>query len=99
MPLLALWLCYAAAAAIALWVARRHVGVVSWRVGIFLALLPLVFTGKAMLSGQLYGPADLYTTAEPWKRIAAAEGVATPRNPILSDLAFANLPWRAAVRE
>ncbi|HWZ87132.1 MAG TPA: YfhO family protein [Thermoanaerobaculia bacterium] len=68
------------------------------RVGVLLALLPLVFTGKAMLLGRLYGPADLYATAEPWKR-TTAEGVAASPNPILSDLAFANLPWRAAVRE
>lgn len=52
-----------------------------------------------MLLGQLYGPSDLFFTADPWKSIAAREGVGSPQNPILSDLAFANLPWRAAVRE
>ncbi len=38
-------------------------------------------------------------TGEPWSRMAARSGVARIANPILSDLAFANLPWRAAVRE
>jgi len=99
MHLLGLWLAYASATAIALWLARRYAGPFSGRVGILLALLPLVFTGQAMLLGQLYGPADLYFTADPWKRVAAAEGIGAPQNPILSDLAFANLPWRAAVRE
>ena len=63
-----------------------------------LALLPLVFTGEAMLLGKLYGPADLYATADPWKSLGRPEAAGAPRNPILSDLAFANLPWRAAVR-
>ncbi|HEY1434713.1 MAG TPA: hypothetical protein VGG65_05015, partial [Thermoanaerobaculia bacterium] len=94
-----MWLTYAAAAALAVWLARRFAGGVSIRSGVLLALLPLLFTGKALLLGRLYGPSDLYDTADPWKTIAAAEGIGPPRNPILSDLAFANLPWRAAVRE
>ena len=38
--------------------------------GLLLALLPLVFTGRAMLLGQLYGPSDLYSTADPWKTMS-----------------------------
>ena len=72
---------------------------VPWRTGVLLVLLPLVFTGKAFLRGDLYGPADLYYQHEPWKAVAAENGVDRIHNPILSDLAFANLPWRAAVRE
>src|SRR5262245_6282153 len=52
-----------------------------------------------MLRGELYGPADLYAAADPWRAIVVAEGAPPPANPILSDLAFANLPWRAALRE
>ena len=52
-----------------------------------------------MLLGRLYGPSDLYYAADPWARSAEAGEVGAVRNPILSDLAFANLPWRAAVRE
>jgi hypothetical protein len=69
------------------------------RVGLFLALLPLLFTGRAFLRGEIYGPADLYSGHDPWRRVAAENGVTRIENPILSDLAFANLPWRAAVRE
>ena len=79
--------------------ARRFVFPIPVRSAAILALLPLVFTGEALLFGRLYGPADLYTTAEPWRTAAAQAGAAPPANPILSDLAFANLPWRAAVRE
>lgn len=82
-----------------MWLARRFVGRFPWRVGVLLALLPLVFTGRAFLNGDLYGPADLYFADVPWKAVAAESGVTRIANPILSDLAFANLPWRAAVRE
>jgi len=94
-----LWLTYAASAALAVGLARRFVSAVPSRVALLLALLPLLFTGEALLRGRLYGPADLYATADPWHAIAAREGAPPPVNPILSDLAFANLPWRAAVRE
>lgn len=95
----ALWLIYAAAAAAAVWLARRFAGPLSPRAGFFLAAAPLVFTGAAMLRGGIYGPADLYYGHDPWRRVAAEHGVTGIANPILSDLAFANLPWRAAVRE
>jgi membrane protein YfhO len=72
---------------------------VPWRVGVLLALLPLAFTGKAFLRGDLYGPADLYYGHDPWRGVAAENGIRGVANPILSDLAFANIPWRAAVRE
>ena len=70
-----------------------------WRVGALLVILPLLFTGKAFLAGELYGPADIYYGGDPWKRLAAGHGVAAVRNPILSDVAFQGLPWRAAVKE
>jgi hypothetical protein len=96
---LALWLTYAASVSLAVWLARRCAERLSVRVGILLALLPLAFTGKAMLLGRIYGPSDLYFAAEPWQHLPLAGEVGPPRNPVLSDLAFANLPWRAAVRE
>lgn len=74
-------------------------GSVPRRAGLALALLPLVFTGKAFLTGGVYGPADLYYGHDPWKRTAEAREIGPVRNPILSDVAFANLPWRSAVRE
>lgn len=81
-------------------IVRRFVSPsVSLRSGALLAVLPLLFTGEAILRGRLYGPADLYATSEPWLSVAAAQGAPPPANPILTDLAFANLPWRAALRE
>ena len=91
LEVVALWLIYAAAATAAVWLARRFAGPLSSRAGVFLAAAPLVFTGAAMFSGGIYGPADLYYGHDPWRRVAAAHGVTGIANPILSDLAFANL--------
>lgn len=99
MAVLALWLTYAAAAAGVLWLFGRCAGRLSRRMAFLLAVLPLVFTGRALLTGGLYGPADLYYGAVPWKNLPGAAAFWPPKNAILSDLAFANLPWRAAVRE
>src|SRR5215472_7023170 len=99
MAVIGLWLTYAAAAAAALWLARRYASPIPARAGLALALLPLLFVGRAMLTGGVYGPSDLYFESDPWKELSAREGVAGVQNGILSDLAFANIPWRAAVRE
>ena len=99
---IALWLAYAGSAALVLWLADRFVSRIPAAAAVALALLPLALTGRAVLRGELYGPSDLYSTADPWRSLAASRGgapAAAPRNAILSDLAFANLPWRAAVRE
>jgi hypothetical protein len=94
---LALWLTYAAVTAAAIVLARRVFGRPGAGVGLLLALLPLLFSGKAMATGSLYGPADLYYGEEPWKHLARSQGIAGIRNPILSDVAFQAFPWRAAV--
>ncbi|HEX7251996.1 MAG TPA: hypothetical protein VF376_03870, partial [Thermoanaerobaculia bacterium] len=52
-----------------------------------------------MVTGGIYGPSDLYYLHDPWRALAAEEGISGAQNGILSDLAFANIPWRAAVRE
>jgi hypothetical protein len=88
-----------AATAATLWLASRFVRRLPLLIGVLLALLPFLFTGKAFLHGELYGPADLYAMHAPWSAVAAVNGVTRIANPILSDLAFANIPWRAAVRE
>jgi hypothetical protein len=44
---------------LAVWLAGRYVEFVPARVGLLLAVLPLVLTGQAVLLGRLYGPSDL----------------------------------------
>ncbi len=90
---------YAAAASLVLFLSNRFIGSVSRGAGLALAVLPLVFTGRAFLTGGIYGPADLYYGQDPWKNTPVAQVIGAARNPILSDIAFANLPWRSAVRE
>jgi len=94
----ALALTYAATAALTVWLTSRFVRRVPVRIGILLVVLPLVFTGEAVLRGRIYGPVDLYNGIDPWRGPALERGAAPAANPILSDLAFANIPWRAAVR-
>ena len=95
----ALALTYAVTAAFTIWLASRFVARVPLRIAVLLVLLPLVFTGEAVLRGRVYGPVDLYNGIDPWRQPALDRGAPPAANPILSDLAFANLPWRAAVRE
>jgi len=89
---------YAASVAGAVALARRFVAPVSTRAALLLAVLPLAFTGRAFVTGSLYGPVDLYPPHVPWSGFVSGP-IPAPANPILSDLAFANIPWRAAVRE
>ena len=72
---LLLWLTYAAAAWLVLFLSKRYVAPVSRGAGLVLALLPLVFAGKAFLTGGVYGPADLYYGHDPWKRTAEAQAI------------------------
>jgi hypothetical protein len=94
-----LLLLYLASAALTLRLAARWIAPVPRGVALAIALSPLLFTGKAVFLGQLYGPSDLYGQHVPWKSDAAAIGIDRAASPILSDLAFQALPWRAAVRD
>jgi hypothetical protein len=67
-------------------------------VAIVLVLLPLLFTGRAMLTNRIYAPADISFAAEPLRDYANDYGVATPHNIQLSDLHAQILPWQRAVR-
>jgi hypothetical protein len=63
-----------------------------------LLLLPLVFTGRALLTGRVYAPVELTYTSEPLYAHRAELGVPDPQNRMLSDIAFQMIPWRQAVR-
>ncbi|HKO59407.1 MAG TPA: hypothetical protein VJ276_26300, partial [Thermoanaerobaculia bacterium] len=63
-----------------------------------LVLLPLLVTGRAILTGNVYAPVDIAMTAEPLASIAAEVGIASVANPGLSDVYAQFIPWRDAVR-
>lgn len=80
---------------LALW--RRFVQPVTVLAAMAIAVLPLVFTGRAMLTGRIYAPADLPFGSVPLNGYAADYGIRL-HNPWLSDLSAQMIPWRAAVR-
>ncbi len=77
---------------------RRFVQPVSRTAAIVLVLLPLCFTGRALLTGRVYAPIDLPYMSEPLNAYAAEFGVPKAHNGTLSDLYCQIIPWRSAVR-
>lgn len=65
---------------------------------IVLVLLPCCFTGKALLTGRVYGPIDIPYASEPLKDYARDYGVEKGYNSTLSDLYMQMIPWQHAVR-
>ena len=83
-------------ALIAAW--RRFVQPMSRTAAIVLILLPMCFTGRALLLGRTYAPVDLPFMSEPLNAYAAEFGVPKVHNGTLSDLYCQIIPWRSAVR-
>ncbi|HEV7570157.1 MAG TPA: YfhO family protein [Thermoanaerobaculia bacterium] len=83
-------------ALIACW--RKFVQPMSRTAAIVLVLLPLCFTGRALLTGKVYAPTDLPFMSEPLNAYAAEFGVPKVHNGTLSDLYCQIIPWRSAVR-
>jgi hypothetical protein len=83
-------------AIILLW--RRYVQPVTLMAGIVVVLLPLCFTGRALLTGRIYAPVDLPYMSEPLGDYKDDYGVGAVHNGNLSDLYCQIIPWRKAVR-
>jgi hypothetical protein len=79
--------------------ARRFVLPVRLRTMLLLAALPLLFTGRALLTGSVYAPLGIVYGAEPLSAHRAAMGVGPTRNPLAVDVVSQMIPWRKAVRE
>ncbi len=90
---------YGLTAAAFLLIARRHVCAVSLRAGLLLAAAPLLFTGKAMLTGGVYAPLDIAFDGSPLLAHRAELGIGPTRNPLAVDVVSQMIPWRQAVRE
>jgi len=83
-------------ALIAVW--RRFVHPISNAAAIALILLPLCFTGRALLTGRVYAPIDLPFESAPLSNYKADYGIETPHHAGLSDLYMQLMPWQSAVR-
>ncbi len=81
----------------ALW--TRFVQPLSRWAALVILLLPLLFTGRALLTGRAYSPADLLFLDPPFDAHAKSYSVETPRNGLLGDLAWQIVPWQKAVRD
>ncbi len=89
---------YAAVALGVCWLVSRTLLPVSRRAALLLVLLPLCFTGRALLTGKVYGPINLAYAGEPFAGRGAELGVAPAYAAILHDLYAAVIPWHSAVR-
>src|SRR6476660_4862254 len=69
------------------------------RDAIFLLLLPLCFTGRALLTNRVYAPLEMPYLAQPLHDHAAEFGAGKPHNGRLADIAFQMIPWREATRQ
>ena len=80
-------------------IAATRLARVRWQIALALVVLPLAFTGRALLTGRVYAPIDLPYSAEPLYVLKAQYGVGRPHNGLLSDVYSHNIPWKAAVRD
>jgi hypothetical protein len=90
---------YLLTAAALLILAHAYVTRLTRGAALALILLPLVFTGRALLTGRVYAPVELAYTTDPLYDYAAEVGAPGPRNRMLSDITFQMIPWRAALRQ
>ena len=91
-------LLYVAVAILLLWIAHRALMPLSRAAALVLILLPMCVTGKALLTGGVFGPVDLPYFTEPLRDMRVPLGVAKPHNGMLSDLYAQMIPWRKAVQ-
>lgn len=91
-------LLYFAVAILCLLLASRYIREISLWAATVLLLLPLCFTGNALLRGRVYAPVDLPFQAEPLASVASQFGIGKMYNPLLSDVYCLNIPWKKAVR-
>jgi hypothetical protein len=89
---------YAATALALLWLADRFVIPISRGAAVALLLLPLCFTGRALLTGRVYAPLEMPYMVRPLLDYRADMHLGPPHNNHLGDIAFHILPWREATR-
>lgn len=90
---------YGGSCAVVLWLIHRYLRPVPWIVALVLMLMPFVFTGKAMLTGGLYGALNLAYNTAPLGPDREQLPESDYQNGILMDQVCQVIPWRKAVRE
>jgi hypothetical protein len=90
---------YGGTAALFLYIAHRWVLPLRLRVAFLIAAAPLLFTGRATLTGGVYAPLDILYHYEPFRSHRQDVGMTAVQTPLLSDVVFSMIPWQKAVRE
>jgi len=89
---------YLLTAAALLGIAHACVTRITRGAAIALLLLPLLFAGRALLTGRVYAPVELAYMTEPLSSYTGEIGAPPPQNRMLSDITFQMIPWRQALR-
>ncbi len=89
---------YGATASLAFLAAHRWVSPLKARVALVIAVIPLLFTGRALLTASVYGPVDVLYPTEPFTSLRSEHGIGHPWTPLLHDVATQMFPWQKAVR-
>jgi hypothetical protein len=90
---------YFGTAAVSLWLAHRFVSAMKPRVAIFLALIPFLVAGRALVTAGVFAPLDIAYQAEPLASLRSEKGVGPTLTPMIGDVVYQEIPWRKAVRE
>ena len=88
---------YFAASIVTLIVAQR-ITRFSRAAAIIILLLPLLFTGRALFTGGVFGPVDVAYTYEPLASVAPRAGAGAVVNPSISDVYSEFMPWNDSLR-
>ena len=91
-------LLYFATALALLALAHRFITAITLRAAIVLLVLPLVFTGRAVLGGKIYAPIEMPYMTQPLADHRGELRVPPPANGALVDVAYQMIPWREALR-
>jgi hypothetical protein len=90
---------YLLTAALLLGIAHRCITPLTRWAALVLLLIPLAFTGRALLTGRVYAPVEMAFMTEPLSAYRTEVGAPLPQNGMLSDIAFQMMPWRQALRQ
>lgn len=89
---------YAVVAIALLTLSGRYIRPLSRLAAAVLFLLPMVFTGYALLTSRVYGPVDLPYSSQPLNWMKETYGIGELHNAMLSDIYGQMIPWRKAVQ-
>jgi hypothetical protein len=92
-------LLYLIVAGVTLFAWRRWVTPISRGAALVIALLPFLFTGKALVTNRVYGGYDILFLSAPFSDYAKDYGLTTAHNGFILDHVLQMVPWQRQVRE